>query len=175
MISDGCFIHQKAHIDVKSVSVGTGTKIWQFASLIRGADVGEYCVIGACAIVDGAKVGDRCLIGHGASIHPSASIGNDVFVGPGAVFCNDVWPSTSKEGFDVSALHSRTTIIVEDGASIGANAVILPGVRIGAGAIVAAGMVCDEDVPASAVLRRDGTFGRKPEKMDASRRMRFAA
>ena len=167
-------IHPLAHVDA-SVLLGEGTTVWQFASLIRGASVGNGCSIGACSVVDGSIVGDRCAIGHGAQIHPSAWLWDDVFIGPGAVLCNDVWPSTSKEGFDVSALASRHTIVIESGASIGANAVILPGVRIGSGAVVAAGVRCCESVPANTLLKPDGSYGRKPEKMDIARRMRFAA
>ena len=136
-------LYPKAEVH-KDCTIGKGTKIWQFASVIRGARIGVDCTVSANAIVDSATVGDRCLVGHGASIHPGAQLGNDVFVGPGAVLCNDAWPRAHKRGFDAQAV----SVIVEDGASIGAQAVILPGVRIGQGAMVAAGVVVAKDVPA---------------------------
>lgn len=151
-----------------SVSIGTCTKVWQGATVIRSAKVGEHCTVGACSVVDGAEVGDRCLIGHGAQIHPGTKIGNDVFVGPGAIICNDMWPSTSKDGFEIG---DRPTVVVEDGAVIGAGAIILPGVRIGAGSMVAAGVVCEETLPPNVLLQRNGYITAMPQ---GRKRMRFA-
>lgn len=143
-------IHKKAHVE--GAKVGEGTKVWQFASVVRGAVIGQNCTIAANAIVDGSSLGDRCLVGHGAGIHPGAQIGNDVFIGPGAVICNDAWPRAHKRGFDAQAL----SVVIEDGASIGAQAVILPGVAIRAGAMVAAGAVASRDVPARHLLLANG-------------------
>lgn len=160
--------HAYAVVDA-SVEIGTCTKIWQFATVIRSARIGEHCTIGACSVVDGAEVGDRCLIGHGAQLHPGTKIGNDVFVGPSATFCNDMWPRTSKDGFNVG---DRWTVIVEDGAVIGAGAIILPGVRIGAGSMIAAGVVCEDSLPPGVLLQRNGYVTAMPENR---KRMRFAA
>lgn len=153
--------------------IGEGTKVWQFASVIRGATVGRFCIVGACAIIDGASVGDRCSIGHAASIHPGARIGSDVLIGPSAVICNDRWPSVEKTGWDLAAIRQFSTVIIEDGASIGANATILPGVRIGAGALVAAGSVVTRDVPTYQVFRC-GQVEDKPANW-RDRRMRLLA
>jgi UDP-2-acetamido-3-amino-2,3-dideoxy-glucuronate N-acetyltransferase len=158
--------HQYAVMDA-SVEIGTCTKVWQFATIIRSARIGEHCTIGACSVVDGAEVGNRCLIGHGAQLHPGTKIGNDVFVGPGATFCNDMWPSTSKVGFEIDG----STVIVEDGAVIGAGAIILPGVRIGAGSMIAAGVVCEESLPSGVLLRRNGYITAMPQNR---KRMRYA-
>lgn len=168
-------IHPQAQVDA-DVVIGVGTRVWQFASIIRGASIGAGCNIASCAIVDGAIVGDRCLIGHGTQVHPGTKIGQRVFVGPGVICCNDQWPSVCKDGFDAAALLAgeRSTVILDDGAVIGAGAIILPGFRVAAGAMVAAGVVCDRDVPAGTVLRRDGTLGRVPDDGGASRRMRWA-
>jgi UDP-2-acetamido-3-amino-2,3-dideoxy-glucuronate N-acetyltransferase len=144
-------IHKKAHA-LADCDVPASCKVWQFASVVRGAKLGEDCTVASCAIVDGATLGDRCLIGHGASVHPGARVGNDVFIGPGAVICNDAWPRAHKRGFDASV----TSVIIEDGASIGANAVVIAGVRIGAGAMVAAGFVAARDVPARFLLGPNG-------------------
>lgn len=158
-------IHALSVVDCTS-KIGTCTKVWQFATVIRSASIGEHCTVGSCAVVDGAEIGDRCLIGHGAQIHPGTKIGNDVFVGPGAIFCNDMWPSTNKKGFEITGY----TIIVDDGAVIGAGAVILPGVRIGAGSMIAAGGVCDESLPDGCLLQRNGYVTTMPQHR---KRMRF--
>lgn len=141
------FVHDKAHVE--GAHIEARVKVWQFASVIRGAKIGADTVIASCAIVDGAVIGERCLIGHGASIHPGTLLGNDVFVGPSVVFCNDRWPRVAKDGFDMAwFLGGGFSIKVEDEASIGAGAVILPGVTIGSGALIAARAVVDRDVPA---------------------------
>lgn len=152
-------IHPLAHHD-STVVIGERTRIWQFASIIRGAVIGEDCNIASCTIVDGAVIGDRCIIGHGSSVHPGTKIGSDVFVGPAATFCNDAWPRVSKDGFDVALLigAGRPSIVVEDEASIGAGATVLPGVRIGKGAMVAAGASVRHSVPAGHLHKRDGSI-----------------
>lgn len=166
-------IHPLSFVDV-DCEIGEGTSVWQFASVIRGALIGEDCVIGSCAIVDGARVGERCRISHGAQIHPGSLLGDEVFVGPGAVLCNDLWPVVSKEGFDAEALKERFTVIIEDGASIGANAVILPGVRIGKNAVVAAGARVTDSLPEDCVWRAENDYiGRKSNRW-RTRRMQFA-
>lgn len=140
--------------------------------MIRGARIGDDTIIGACAIVDAATVGRGCSIGHAASVHPGAYIGDQVLIGPGAVICNDRWPSTDKTGFDLATLRRRPTVVIGFGASIGANATVLPGVKIGSGAVIAAGAVVDRDVPAGVVFNRSGQTAPKPTDWRA-RRMRL--
>lgn len=156
--------------------IGAGTTVWQFASVIRHAEIGDHCTIGAGAIVDAALVGDGCSIGAGAQIHPGTWLGDNVFIGPGAIICNDMWPQTRKDGFDMDELLNRVafTVRIHDDAVICAGAIILPGVTIGEGAMVAAGAVCDVSLPKGALLRRDGTIDSVPEDR-AGRRMRYAA
>lgn len=151
-------VHRLAHVD-KSV-VGARTKVWQFASVIRDARIGEDCTIASCALVDSATIGDRCIVSHGAAVEPGVLIGDDVFIGPQVVFCNDAWPRVCKTGFDMeSLLHGELIVTaIEDGASIGAGAVVLPGITIGAGAMIAAGARVDRDVPAAHLLKPDGTM-----------------
>ena len=129
------------------MSIAPSAKVWRFASVIRGAQVGEDCSIGTCSIIDGARLGERVRVGHGASIPPGVWIGDDVFVGPGVVICNDPDPRVGS-GFDIQALlDGKVVVRIEDGASIGAGSVILPGVTVGAGAMIAAGSVVTKDVP----------------------------
>lgn len=151
------FIHAMAVID-GSVSIGARTKVWQFASVIRSAHLGEDCAVGDSATVDGARVGDRCKIGKGAAVNPGVQLAAGVFVGPGVIFLNDAYPSVESDGFDIERMLSGEfiTIHVGEGASIGAGATIMPGMIIGAGALVAAGSFVDRHVPAGMLWQRDG-------------------
>lgn len=154
------------------VEIGGGTMVWQFATVIRASKVGADCSIASCSIVDGAIVGDECSIGHGAQLHPGTKIGNRVFVGPGAIICNDMWPSVSKDGFEWPP-EGKFTVIVEDDVTIGASAIILPGVRLGKGSFVAAGAVVGDDVPAGLVYRRNDYVALQRPQDWRERRMRF--
>lgn len=161
-------IHHYAHVE--DSTIGKGTRVWQFASIIRHADVGDDCNIGSCAIIDGAIIGDGCLIGHGASINPGTRIGDNVFIGPNVTICNDRWPRVGKDGFDVgSLLKGLVTVDVGDEVSIGAGAQILPGVTIGAGAVIAAGSTVTRNVKDHHLHKRSGETvaiaARAPERM----------
>lgn len=167
-------IHPKAHVD-KSVRLGAGTKVWQFASITRGTIMGRDCSVSPFAMLDGSVYGDRVIISAGVAMGAGFQVGNNVFIGPNVTFCNDLWPAASKDGYDDVALRSedRFAVIVEDGAAIGAGAVILPGVRIGRGAVVAAGAVVHADVPDGMVWARSGRLPPKPENWQ-DKRMRWA-
>lgn len=158
MIHHSAFIHPKAHCDADRVTIGAGTRVWQFASIIMGTCIGEDCNIGACATLSGPIIGNRTKISSGVVMGPGFKIGNDVFIGPNVVLANDVYPFADPRGYDDATLRGgeKFAVIIEDGASIGANAVIMPGVRVGEGAIVGAGAVVCRDVPAGMVVKRDG-------------------
>jgi len=144
---------------VKDADIGVGTTVWQFATVIRHAKIGRDCNIGACSVVDGAAIGDKCSVGHGAQLHPGLKAGNEVFFGPGCIICNDPWPRVRKGDFDINKiLDGFVTVLIADGASIGARAVVLPGMSIGAGAMVAAGAVVDRNVPEGHLFKRDGVI-----------------
>ena len=161
-------IHEKA--EVKDAKLGEGCQVWQFASVIRGAELGDNVTVASCAIVDGAKVGAGSIICHGASVHPGVQIGQNVFVGPGTTLCNDSWPRTHKKGWERP---QAPVIVVRDGASIGANCVVLPGVIIGEGAMIAAGVTVTRDVEPWHLLGPSG--GQAPiGRDDTKQRMRFA-
>lgn len=167
-------IHDLAEIG--DCFIGERTRVWQFASIIRMARVGDDCSIASCAIVDGARVGNRTIISHSAFIDPGIVIGSDVFIGPNVNLCNDAWPRADKTGFDMAALISGefVTTRIEDGASLGAGVTVLPGLVIGHGAMIAAGATVTQSVPAGTLYKRDGTM----TAIDAAkqvRRMRRAA
>lgn len=176
MISDGAFIHTKAHVDFRTVDIGAGTKVWQFASITRGTVLGENCSVSPFAMLDGSVYGDRVIISGGVMAGAGFKVGNDVFIGPNAVLCNDCWPFATKDGYDDAALRSgdRFAVIIEDGAAIGAGAIILPGVRIGAGAVIAACATVDENVPANTVYRRNKYISPQVPQHWRELRMRWA-
>lgn len=158
MIDESAIVHPRA--EVKDSIIGARSRVWQFASVIRDAHVGEDCSIASCAIVDGADLGDRSIVSHGAFIDPGIVIGCDVFIGPGVKLCNDAWPRTDKTGFDIAALitHEFVTTRIEDGASLGAGVIVLPGIVIGKDAMIAAGAVVDKNVPALHLYKRNGAM-----------------
>lgn len=139
------FIHQLA--DVNTDDIGEGTKVWQFAVLLKGAVVGRDCNVCAHTLIEhDVVIGDRVTLKSGVFLWAGTRIGNDVFIGPNATFTNDLFPRSKQypaEFFGVT---------VEDGASIGANATLLPGIRIGRGAMIGAGSVVTKDVPDWAVV-----------------------
>lgn len=151
------FIHEKAHVD-DTVKIGAGSRVWQFASVIRGTRLGIDCTVASNVTLDGPWFGDRCIISPGVDIASGFEIGDDVFIGPNVVLCNDAWPLTSKEGWTDAPFRNdgALTVRIFDGASIGANAVILPGVQIGSGAMIAAGAVVDRDVHDGTLFKRSG-------------------
>lgn len=128
--------------DVQSSCIGEGTRIWQFVVILPGARIGKDCNICANVFIENdVIVGNRVTVKCGVQLWDGVRLEDDVFVGPNATFTNDPQPRSGRRpsGFAVTS--------VEKGASIGANATILPGVTIGAGAMVGAGAVVTRDVP----------------------------
>lgn len=133
--------------DVNSVDIGDGTVIWQYVVILSGAKIGSLCNICSHIFVESdVQVGDRVTIKSGVQLWNGLRIGDDVFIGSNVTFTNDKFPKSRNVNF-----HCIETY-VDAGASIGAGAVILPGVRIGAGAMVGAGAVVTKDVKAGAVV-----------------------
>ncbi len=128
--------------------VGPGTRIWRFVHVMSGARIGKGCVLGQGVFVaGGARIGDGCRIQNQVSIYDGVTLGDRVFVGPGAVFTNVRRP---RADFPQKPCYALTE--VGDGATIGANATLVAPLRIGPRALVAAGSVVAEDVPAHALV-----------------------
>jgi len=127
--------------------IGDGSRVWAFAHILRGARIGRDCnICDGVFIENDVLVGDRCTIKCGVQLWNGVQLGSDVFVGPNATFTNDLFPRSRQ----YPETFSQT--IVEDGASIGANATILAGITIGRGAMVGAGAVVTRSVPPNAVV-----------------------
>jgi acetyltransferase-like isoleucine patch superfamily enzyme len=147
-ITDPPFIHALARVE-DGVAVGSGTKVWAGAHLRAGARIGAECVIGSDVTVDpDVVVGDRCKIQNAALLYRGVSLGNGVFIGPGAILTNDRRPrAVAPDGALLAdGDWAIAGIVVEDGASIGANATVVAGTRIGAWSMVGAGAVVTHDV-----------------------------
>jgi len=139
------FIHPQALCETPSI--GDGTRIWAFAYVLKGARIGADCNLCSHVFVEGdVVVGDRVTVKSGVQLWTGTIIEEDVFIGPNVTFANDKFPR-SKHHLD---RHPRT--LVCRGASLGANATILPGVTIGRAAMVGAGAVVTGDVPANAIV-----------------------
>lgn len=133
--------------DVQSESIGPGTRVWQFCVILEGAQIGEDCNICAhCFIENDVVIGNRVTLKCGVYLWDGLRVEDDVFIGPNAAFTNDRFPRSKK----YPAEFPRT--IIKKGASIGANASILPGITIGENAMVGAGAVVTRDVPPGAVV-----------------------
>jgi UDP-2-acetamido-3-amino-2,3-dideoxy-glucuronate N-acetyltransferase len=131
----------------ESPNIGQGTRIWAFAHVLPGAAIGSNCNICDHVFIENdVEVGDDVTIKSGVQLWDGIRLGNRVFVGPNATFTNDRFPRSR----DYPEAFARTT--VEDGASIGANATILPGIVIGRHAMIGAGSVVTKNVPPNAVV-----------------------
>lgn len=139
------FVHEKAICE--SEKIGSGTRIWAFAHILSEAVVGDDCnVCDGVFIENDVTLGNRVTIKCGVQVWDGVTLMDDVFVGPNATFSNDKFPRSKV--FPDSFLRT----VVEKGASIGANATILPGITIGTGAMVGAGAVVTKNVPPKAVV-----------------------
>ena len=128
--------------DVQSKDIGQGTRIWQYVVVLPDAIIGRDCNICAHVLIEGdVVIGDRVTVKSGVQLWDGVRLEDDVFVGPTATFTNDLHPRSRQrpEAFAVTRILK--------GASIGANATILPGITIGEGAMVGAGAVVTRDVP----------------------------
>ena len=139
------FIH--ALSDVQSRNIGAGTRVWQYVVILPDAQIGKDCnICSHCFVENDVVMGDRVTIKTGVQLWDGLRVADDVFIGPNASFTNDRFPRSQQRPANFSVTS------IEQGASIGAGAVILPGVVIGRKAMVAAGAVVTRSVPPNAVV-----------------------
>ena len=142
---EGVFVHDKGICESKNV--GSGTRIWAFAHVLPGAKIGHDCnICDQVFIENDVVVGDEVTIKSGVQLWDGIRVGNRVFIGPNTTFTNDRFPRSK----DYPETFLQT--FIGDGASIGANATVLPGIRIGISAMIGAGAVVTKDVPPNAVV-----------------------
>lgn len=145
------FIHPLA--DVKSQKIGQKTKIWQFSVVLQNAMIGENCNICAHTLIENdVVIGNNVTIKSGVYVWDGITLEDNVFIGPCVAFTNDKKPR-SKQYPD-----SFAKTVIAEGASIGANATILPGIKIGKNALVGAGAVVTKDVPENAIVIGNPAF-----------------
>lgn len=132
------FVHPAALVETDRI--GSGTRVWAFSHVMEDVTIGRNCNIGEhCFLESGVTVGDNCIIKNGVNIWNGMELEDSVFVGPNAVFTNDIRPR-SKVFREIARTRIRC------GASIGANATVLCGLEIGRFALVGAGTVVTRSV-----------------------------
>ncbi len=163
----GIHVQPTADVDERA-ELGVGTRVWHLAQIRENARIGRGCIIGRGAYVGpGVVLGDRVKLQNYALVYEPARLEDAVFIGPSAVLTNDVYPrSVGVTGqLKRPADWAAEGVVVREGASVGARAVILAGVEIGRWALIAAGAVVTRDVPdfglvAGVPARRIGWVGR---------------
>jgi UDP-2-acetamido-3-amino-2,3-dideoxy-glucuronate N-acetyltransferase len=166
-------IHPSADVE-PGAEVGPGTSIWQLAHVRAGARVGAGCNLGRGVYIDSdVVVGDRVKIQNYALVYEPARVGDGVFIGPAAVLTNDLYPrAVNVDGSAKSAQDwDAVGVTLQDGCSIGARSVLVPGVTVGPWAMVAAGAVVVRDVKphelvAGVPARHLGWVGRAGRRLE---------
>lgn len=134
--------------DVQSTKIGENSTIWQYVVILPGATIGSNCnICSHCFIENDVQIGNKVTIKCGVQIWDGITIEDDVFIGPNATFTNDKYPKSKNKNYTLL----RTT--VKRGASIGANATILPGIVIGENSIIGAGAIVTKNVPENSTIK----------------------
>lgn len=139
------YIHPSA--DVQSNKIGQNSRIWQFSVVFKNAEIGDNCNICAHTLIENdVVIGHNVTIKSGVFIWDGIIIEDNVFIGPSVTFTNDKKPRSKQYPKEFPKT------IIKKGASIGANATILPGLVIGENAMIGAGAIVTKDVPANSVI-----------------------
>jgi UDP-2-acetamido-3-amino-2,3-dideoxy-glucuronate N-acetyltransferase len=135
------FAHETAVID-DGCKIGKGTKIWHFSHIMTGSELGENCNVGQNVVISpGVILGRNVKVQNNVSIYTGVICEDDVFLGPSMVFTNVINPRSA-----IIRKENYYATVVEKGASIGANATIVCGNRIGTFAFIGAGAVVTKNV-----------------------------
>jgi acetyltransferase-like isoleucine patch superfamily enzyme len=153
-IGEGCIIGNFTMLE-DDVTIEDGTKIWHYCHIRNGVKIGKNCNLGNYVYIDsGVTIGDETKIQNYVPVYHGVEMEEGVFLGPNSLTTNDMVPRARTEGgsvqresdWQVSPIH------ISKDVSIGAGAVIRPGVTIGEKALIGAGAVVTKDVPAGAVI-----------------------
>lgn len=160
------FAHPTAVID-QPCAIGDGTKLWHFVHVCKGASIGRNCIFGQNVMVgDNAVVGNNVKVQNNVSIYTGVTLEDDVFLGPSCVLTNVTNPRSQ---VNRHSLYER--ILIRRGATVGANATIVPGVTLGRYCFIGAGAVVAHDVPDYALIlgvpgRQKGWMSRHGHRME---------
>ncbi|WP_113673793.1 acyltransferase [Vallitalea guaymasensis] len=149
MNENNYFVHESAYID-DNVTIGSGTKIWYFSHIQKGARIGENCVLGQSVnIANNVVIGNNVKIQNNVSVYEGVELEDYVFCGPSIVFTNVKYPRSK---YPVKGNEDYRKTLVKEGASICANATIVCGHNIGRHSLIGAGAVVCSDVPDYALM-----------------------
>ena len=144
---EGVHVHESAYVD-DGVSIGEGTKIWHFVHVLSGTTIGKNCSLGQNVMAGpDVSIGDGCKVQNNVSLYKGVRLGNYVFCGPSCVFTNVNTPRAA-----INRMEEIGETPVGDHATIGANATIVCGHRIGQYCLIAAGAVITKDVQDFALM-----------------------
>jgi acetyltransferase-like isoleucine patch superfamily enzyme len=133
--------------DVQTTQIGAGTTVWQFSVILAGAKIGANCNINALTLIENdVVIADNVTVKSGVQLWDGLRIADNVFIGPNVTFTNDFTPRSKQR----PSKFLKTSI--DHHASIGANATIIGGIKIGAYALIGAGSVVTKDVPANGLV-----------------------
>jgi UDP-2-acetamido-3-amino-2,3-dideoxy-glucuronate N-acetyltransferase len=143
----GVFVHSSAFVD-EPCEIGTGTRIWHFCHVMKGARIGQNCNFGQNVFVaPGVTIGNHVKVQNNVSIYEGVTLGDYVFCGPSMVFTNVINPRGG-----IERKNEFQATMVERGVTFGANCTILCGHRLGEFAFIGAGAVVTRDVPPYALF-----------------------
>jgi UDP-2-acetamido-3-amino-2,3-dideoxy-glucuronate N-acetyltransferase len=149
------FVHPTALVETEEV--GEGTHVWAYAHIMEDAWIGKNCNVGDhCFIESRVVVGDNVTLKNGNMLFEGVTIQDGVFVGPHVFFTNDLYPRSARlpqARLRYSDKMWLLPTLVRQGASLGAGAVLLPGITVGEYAMVGAGAVVTKDIPPYALVR----------------------
>lgn len=154
MTGDTAKIHPTAEVS-DLATVGDGARIWHQVQVREHANIGANCIIGKGAYIDAnVTIGANCKIQNYALVYSGATLGDGVFIGPAAILTNDRYPRAVSPDGELKDADDwdHGTIFIDDGAAIGAGAVLVTDIRIGRFATIGAGSVVTHDVPAHALM-----------------------
>jgi len=135
-------VHESAYVD-DDAEIGKGTKVWHFSHILKNSSIGENCIIGQNVMIGpDVKIGKGCKIQNNVSIYKGVTLQDHVFCGPSCVFTNVYNPRAF-----IERKHEFQPTLIRKGATIGANATVICGVKIGQYAFVGAGAVVRKDIP----------------------------